>query len=60
VDEGRQLTGVFTPGQASQFFFDGKPIGEIADPEFGPAFFGIWLHPKTTAPKLRLALLGLK
>jgi len=60
VDEGRQLTGVFTPGQASQFFFDGKPIGEIADPEFGPAFFGIWLHPKTTAPKLRQALLGLK
>ncbi len=60
VNEGQQLTGVFTPGQASRFFFDGKPIGDIADPDFGPAFFGIWLHPKTTAPKLRQALLGSK
>lgn len=60
VDEGQQLTGIFTPGQASRFFFNGKLIGEISDPEFGPAFFGIWLHPKTTAPKLRQALLGVK
>lgn len=60
VTEGQLLTGVFTPGQASRFFFDGKPIGDIADPDFGPAFFGIWLHPKTTAPKLRQALLGSK
>lgn len=60
VDEGQQLTGIFIPGQASRFFFNGKPIGEIADPDFGPAFFGIWLHPKTSAPKLRQALLGMK
>ncbi len=60
VDEGRRLTGVFTPGQASRFFFDGSPIGDIADPEFGTAFFGIWLHPKTSAPKLRQALLSSK
>jgi hypothetical protein len=60
VEEGQQLTGIFIPGQASQFFFNGKPIGSIADPEFGLAFFGIWLHPKTSAPKLRQALLGLK
>lgn len=60
VNEGQQLTGVFTPGQASRFFFNGKPIGDIDDPEFGLAFFGIWLHPKTSAPKLRQALLGSK
>lgn len=60
VQEGQQLTGIFMPGQASQFFFNGKPIGDITDPEFGVAFFGIWLHPKTSAPKLRQALLGLK
>lgn len=60
VDEGQQLTGVFTPGQASRFFFNGKHVGDIADPEFGLAFFGIWLHPKTSAPKLRQALLGSK
>jgi hypothetical protein len=60
VEEGQQLTGIFTPGQPSRFFFNGKPIGDIADPEFGPAFFGIWLHPKTSAPKLRQVLLNTK
>jgi hypothetical protein len=37
---------------------NGDPLGEIADPAFGPAFFAIWLHPETSAPKLRSALLG--
>ncbi len=60
VDEGQQLTGIFAPGQPSRFFFNGKPIGDVADPEFGPAFFGIWLHPKTSAPKLRQLLLNTK
>jgi hypothetical protein len=60
VGEGNQLTGIFAPGQPSRFFFNGKPIGDIADPEFGPAFFGIWLHPKTSAPKLRQLLLNTK
>lgn len=60
VEEGHQLTGLFSPGQPSRFFFNGKPIGDIADPEFGPAFFGIWLHPKTSAPKLRQLLLSTK
>jgi Chalcone isomerase-like len=60
VNEGQQLTGLFTPGQASRFFFNGKHVGDIDDPEFGLAFFGIWLHPKTSAPKLRQALLGSK
>ena len=60
VDEGNKLTGIFIPEQASRFFLDGKPIGEIDDPEFGPAFFSIWLHPKTSAPKLRRLLLNTK
>ena len=60
VDEGHKLTGIFIPEQASRFFLDGKPIGEIDDPEFGPAFFSIWLHPKTSAPKLRRLLLNTK
>lgn len=58
VDEGTQLTGVYAPGQPTRFFRDGASIGEVSDPEFGPAFFGIWLHPKTSAPKLRAALLS--
>jgi hypothetical protein len=60
VEEGHQLTGLFSPGQPSRFFLNGKAIGEISDPEFGPAFFGIWLHPKTSAPKLRQLLLSTK
>ncbi len=60
VEEGYQLTGVFSPGQPSRFFLNGKSIGDITDPEFGPAFFGIWLHPKTSAPKLRQLLLSTK
>lgn len=58
VAEGTQLTGLYQPGQPTRFFRNGEPIGEIADPEFGRAFFAIWLHPKTSAPKLRAALLG--
>ncbi len=58
VEEGTQLIGLYQPGQATRFFRDGVAIGEVADPEFGPAFFAIWLHPRTSAPKLRSALLG--
>ncbi len=60
VSEGTQLVGIYQPGGATRFLRDGQPAGEIADPEFGKAFFAIWLHPKTSATKLRLALFGLK
>ena len=33
-------------------------LGTISDPEFGPAFLGIWLHPDTRAADLRAQLLG--
>ena len=58
VDKTTQLTGLYAPGQPTRFFRNGAAIGEITDPAFGPAFFAIWLHPKTTAPKLRTMLLG--
>lgn len=58
VDDGTQLSGVYRPGQPMPFYRDGTLIGEVADPAFGAAFFAIWLHPKTSAPKLRAALLG--
>ncbi len=58
VDKTTQLTGLYVPGQPTRFLRNGTTIGEITDPAFGPAFFAIWLHPKTTAPKLRTALLG--
>lgn len=60
VAEGSQLVGVYQPGGATQFLHDGQPRGQIEDPAFGKAFFAIWLHPKTSAPKLRSALFGQK
>ena len=60
VTKGTHITGVLVAGQATRFFHNGAVLGEIADPEFGPAFFAIWLDPKTSEPALRRALLGIK
>jgi hypothetical protein len=60
VKKGTHITGVLVAGQATRFFLNGAPLGEIADPEFGPAFFAIWLDPKTSEPSLRRALLGIQ
>ena len=58
VQEGTHITGVYLPAFGAKFYLNGKPLGEIADPEFGHAFFAIWLDPKTTGGKLRDALLA--
>jgi hypothetical protein len=58
VVKGDRITGLFRPGEAARFFLNGKAIGEVRDAEFARRFFGIWLSPKTSEPKLRLALLG--
>ena len=60
VEKGSRLTGIHAPGEATRFYRDGKLLGEIADPEFGAAFFSIWLDIKTREPALRQALLGSK
>ena len=43
---------------SAAFTFNGEPLGVIEDPDFGSAFAGIWLSPKTTRPELRAALIG--
>lgn len=58
VGDGDHLIGLAAPGAATRFFVNGKPIGEIDDPAFGPAFFGIWMSPATSRPELRRMLLG--
>lgn len=58
VGPGERLTGVHRPGASVRFFHNGSLRAEIDDPAFGPTFFAIWLSPKTSEPKLRLALLG--
>ena len=58
VQEGTHITGVYLPNVGAKFYLNGKALGDIADPDFGHAFFAIWLDPKTTGGKLRDALLA--
>ena len=58
VEPGQTLTGVYSPGQGTTLFFDGKKIAQIPGADFSRAFFGIWLDSKTSVPKLRAELLG--
>ena len=58
VESGQTLTAVYMPKQGTIFYYDGKRIAQIPGVEFSKAFFGIWLDPKTSVPKLRNELLG--
>ncbi len=58
VKAGDRLTGVQKPGQGTRFYMNGTLRGEVADADFTRLFFGIWLSPKTSEPKLRAQLLG--
>lgn len=58
VRRGDRLTGVYTGGGAVKYFYNGKPIGDIAEPGFAQAFFGIWLDPRTSQTAFRQKLLG--
>lgn len=57
VDEGDMLFAERHPGGV-RFFNPKGLIHAVEDPAFAPAFFGIWLDPKTREPGLRAALLG--
>ncbi len=58
VAAGDRITGVHRPGEAARYYFNGKLRGEVRETDFARRFFGIWLSPQTSEPKLRLALLG--
>lgn len=58
VKDGDRLTGIQRPGLATRFFLNGQWRGEVADAEFTRLFFGIWLSPRTSEPRLREQLLG--
>jgi hypothetical protein len=57
VQDGSRICGVAQADGVTRFYFDGKPLGAVSDPEFTRAFFGIWLSPATTARSLRESLL---
>ncbi len=58
IKTGDQLAGVHLVGRETRFFHNGQPVGVVTDPAFGPAFFGIWLDPKSSQPKLREDLIA--
>lgn len=55
---GDRVMGVHQPGVGAAFWVNGKNTGDIQDAEFARLFFGIWLSPNTSEPKLREALLA--
>ncbi|MFO1415449.1 MAG: chalcone isomerase family protein [Burkholderiales bacterium] len=58
VRKGDRLTGVHMPDGSVRYFHNGRPIGEVAEPGFARAFFGIWLDPSTSRADFRQKLLG--
>lgn len=59
VHKGDTLVGLYLPAGETRFYVNGKMTADIKDPTFGPAFFSMWLSPKTSDPELRAALLDL-
>jgi hypothetical protein len=58
VKKGDQLIGIHKPDGTASFTLNGKPVGEVRDTEFTRLFFGIWLSPRTSEPKMRRELIG--
>lgn len=58
VAPGDFLVTIVEPGGPSAFFGPQGLLGVIDDPDFGPTFLSIWLHPETSRPDLRAALIG--
>lgn len=58
VAPGDHIIGLHV-GTGARFLYNGRFLGEIAEPAFAQRFFAIWLDPRTSAPDLRAALLKL-
>lgn len=57
VKRGTRIGGVYLRERGARFYVDGQFAGAIEDETFARAFFSIWLDPRTSAPRLREALL---
>ena len=57
VKRGDRITGVHVPGSGARFYLNGRLLGEVADDAFSRLFFGIWLSPKTSQPRMRETLI---
>jgi hypothetical protein len=59
VKKGDQLIGLHQSDGSASFILNNKTIGQVRDEEFNRLFFGIWLSPQSSEPKMRNELLGL-
>ena len=58
VEQDDILAAVLQVDGSVMFYFNGVETGILQDTAFGTAFFDIWLHPDTSAPKLRRQLIA--
>lgn len=58
VKDGDTLSALLQADGGVTFYFNGEELGALNDTDFGNAFFDIWLHPDTSAPKLRRQLIA--
>ena len=58
VKAGDSLTGVYVPQQGMRLWLGSQELGMLDNPELARYFFGIWLSPKTSEPRLREALVA--
>lgn len=58
VADGDDLTGLHEGGGRVRFEHNARPTAAWQDVDFVRLFFGIWLHPRTSEPALRRALIA--
>ena len=56
VRAGDHIIGFWQP-EGARFLQGDRVLGDVDDPSFARAFFGIWLDERSSAPALRAALL---
>lgn len=57
VAGGDRISALHDPAGRTRVFFNGGARGDVADAAFTRLFFGIWLAPETSEPRLREQLL---
>jgi hypothetical protein len=60
VKDGDRITALHVPGRGVRFFHNGTATTDITEGAFAEPFFGIWLSPRSSEPRLRAALLSLR
>lgn len=60
IREGDELILEVGDSLNSRFYFNGELIGELADADFTEQFLSIWLSERSSYPKLRNQLVGLR